>query len=326
MHALTLHIAPLRFRFRALRPVALGTVPLATVRSALGASLRVIACETGMPTCAGCPLLEACAYAILFEAPPRPDTLHAGFENGPRPYILHADPALKPEYAQGETFAVEVRLLEQARLTLPSLVRAADRMARKGVGDHRGAGQGQLSLTLVEDARTSEILWMRGEAHLRAWPKMRPLEVPPIPHDPNVGLHLALETPMHLRRDNAEVTELTSEDLVRAAYRRVVSLSLLSGRLEHAQRAQFSEMVAHSKTVPVAESRVSYREESRYSRRQGKRFPLTGFVGELTLGPGWQPLWPLLYAGQYLHLGKHTTHGQGQYRLTPVPLPEPISL
>lgn len=325
MHALPLHIAPLRFRFRALTPVAFGPVPLGTFRSALGPSLRVIACETGMPTCAGCPLLEACAYAILFEAQPRPDTLHAGFENGPRPYLLHADPGLKPEYAEGETFAVEVRVVEQARLSIPSLLRAADRMARKGVGDRREAGWGQLSMTMVDDARTGDILWMRGDTHLRSWPKMEPLRVPPIPHDPNVGLHLALETPLHLRRDNEAVTELTAEDLVRAAYRRVVALSSISGRFEETHRAQFTEMVAHSKTVPVVDSRISYREESRYSRRQGKRFPLTGFVGELTLGPGWQSLWPLLYAGQYLHLGKHTTHGQGQYRLTPVPLPEPIS-
>lgn len=112
------------------------------------------------------------------------------------------------------------------------------------------------------------------------------------------------------------------EDLVRAANRRVTALAALSGRLTDAHRDALSALVAQSSSVPVVRSNTTYREESRYSRRQGKRFPLTGFVGSLTLGPGWQPLWPLLYAGQVLHLGKHTTHGLGQYRLAPITLPD----
>jgi CRISPR/Cas system endoribonuclease Cas6 (RAMP superfamily) len=42
---------------------------------------------------------------------------------------------------------------------------------------------------------------------------------------------------------------------------------------------------------------------------------LGGAVGSWTLAGDLAPFWPLLYLGQWLHVGKSATFGLGRYRL-----------
>jgi uncharacterized membrane protein YkvA (DUF1232 family) len=53
----------------------------------------------------------------------------------------------------------------------------------------------------------------------------------------------------------------------------------------------------------------------RWSARQQRRVRLEGVQGELLLPHGPGPLWPLLSASEWLHLGKGTTLGLGQLQL-----------
>jgi hypothetical protein len=57
----------------------------------------------------------------------------------------------------------------------------------------------------------------------------------------------------------------------------------------------------------------------RYSGRQRAELELRGITGYLDLPHGPGPLWPLLAAAQWLHLGKGTVMGMGQLSVVSCP-------
>ena len=65
-------------------------------------------------------------------------------------------------------------------------------------------------------------------------------------------------------------------------------------------------------------------ELERYSSRQGRRHRIGGLLGEFELPlEGLEAAWPVLWHGQYLHVGKLTSLGHGAYRIRiPEPFPE----
>jgi hypothetical protein len=56
----------------------------------------------------------------------------------------------------------------------------------------------------------------------------------------------------------------------------------------------------------------------RYSARQDREFQVHGVCGCLDLPEGPGPLWPLLAALQWIHLGKSTIVGLGQLQIETV--------
>jgi len=65
---------------------------------------------------------------------------------------------------------------------------------------------------------------------------------------------------------------------------------------------------------------VRWRDWSRYSSRQATTMKLGGLVGTCTLPQeAISAMWPLLWLGQWVHVGKATTFGLGAYRLRPAP-------
>jgi len=57
----------------------------------------------------------------------------------------------------------------------------------------------------------------------------------------------------------------------------------------------------------------------RYSGRQKTELEMRGVSGYLDLPDGPGPLWPLLAAAQWLHLGKGAVVGMGQLAVAPLP-------
>jgi hypothetical protein len=56
----------------------------------------------------------------------------------------------------------------------------------------------------------------------------------------------------------------------------------------------------------------------RYSSRQAQEMHLGGVLGSYRISNAYlEPLWPLLYLGQWTHAGKNTSFGLGQYVIIP---------
>ena len=57
----------------------------------------------------------------------------------------------------------------------------------------------------------------------------------------------------------------------------------------------------------------------RYSNRLESKHPLSGLVGRALLSDIPEPLWPYLILGQWVHVGKSASFGQGRYIVLPYP-------
>jgi hypothetical protein len=74
-------------------------------------------------------------------------------------------------------------------------------------------------------------------------------------------------------------------------------------------------LVAHAQGLMDDREGLHWRDDARYSARQAKETPLGGVMGTWELKGELTPLLPWLWLGQWLHLGKGTTMGMGQYSL-----------
>jgi hypothetical protein len=142
-------------------------------------------------------------------------------------------------------------------------------------------------------------------------PALQPL--PPFAFGEAVRLRFA--TPLRLQKQsNIQGRAMSARDLLMALARRYWLLA------EFHQGAipsiDFKQLGAQAEAVGL-QSQLQWRDWRRYSSRQQQEMVLGGVVGSVDLRGELGPFAGLLAAGQWLHLGKNTAFGLGQYVLEP---------
>jgi len=80
-------------------------------------------------------------------------------------------------------------------------------------------------------------------------------------------------------------------------------------------REEFCRQADKDVKLEISPQSNTWREFRRWSNRQNDKMLLGGFIGEIKLSGNLTPYLPLLYFGEYTHLGKQTTFGFGQYQI-----------
>lgn len=336
-------IAPIaRYRFTATAQAPLQLPPYAgsLLRGQFGAALRHVACMTRQPKCPGCPLLETCPYTRIFEAPPPPKGSHAlqEFSNIPNPYVIEP-PALQwgapPQdrlIGEGEALQFNLVLVGHARDQLALIVFSLQRALAQGLGKDRSP----LFLTQVE--------WLGADGAAQTiWQPDAPVLVA---HDttlaaPTVAtqsiadcdkfkadtatLSLQIHTPMRLQSQGRplRLAQLTTRALVSTLARRMALLMDFHAPGTpaphgHANWGEAARAITHLATSLGDERDLRWFDWTRYSSRQQQEMTLGGVMGQWTLRGSTETLtqlWPWLWLGQWLHVGKNATMGMGGYTL-----------
>jgi hypothetical protein len=124
-------------------------------------------------------------------------------------------------------------------------------------------------------------------------------------------------TPADLQQKGRRLDRLNGPALFRRLIRRVGTLvetycSLPPDTCDyHHAFAELADLVI------VEDQNVSTQTSERYSNRNEAKHPLSGFVGLALFTRIAEPLWPYLIAGQWVHLGKGASFGQGRCRVLP---------
>ncbi len=121
--------------------------------------------------------------------------------------------------------------------------------------------------------------------------------------------------PLRILRQDRLVREPTLTDLVVAACRRFRSFLPTETLADWDQVTQQAVAVSHE--IPQGRWVGDRLDLLRYSARQREELQINGVSGWLDLPAGPGPLWPLLAAAQWLHIGKSTVIGLGQLRIEP---------
>lgn len=317
-----LPIARYRFSARVVDALQLPHYAGSLLRGQFGAALRQLACMTRQPTCDNCPLLATCPYPRIFEAPAPERHQLQRFSAIPNAYVVeppapdltleehHNSSSLEPGQALVFHMVLTGHALEQLPLVIIAWQRALDRGLTR-----------QRSRLLLE-----QVQWQDASGQLHpVWsaqaPRIAPhaasLNITPLPQGVD-RLQLHIHTPLRLQHQGRPLRpqQLSPRALISAVARRVALV------LEfHAQQTQWGAQVPA--TAALAEQLGDQRtlqwfDWVRYSSRQQQEMALGGVVGHWQLHGSAEAIasvWPWLWLGQWLHVGKNATMGLGAYRL-----------
>ena len=84
-------------------------------------------------------------------------------------------------------------------------------------------------------------------------------------------------------------------------------------------QVDFRSLIEQASMVRTADANLRWHDQARFSGRQHLRIEMGGLIGDVDFeAPSaefWQPFWPLLKAGEWVHVGKGCVMGLGRYQM-----------
>lgn len=293
-----------RFHFYGGAAVALPAHPGSAWRGAFGRALREAVCIVDGGDCGRCLVGTACPYRFLFETPAVNASGKGITTHAPHPIVLTASGTP----GEGNRYIVEVTLIGEGNDHIAAVVLALSRAAAGGIAGRRN----RLALDSVEqfDGHLWRTIYRAGGAVVPL--PIQELETPPRPE----GLvQVAFTYPLRIKHRGrlVDAQSFSPQRLIQALYQRFFHLCQLPGSGGPAPEPW--PTVSPEESFEYADLR--WEERDRYSSRQGRKHKVGGLLGRVVLDMGrFEEAWPLLWHGQFLHLGKLTSMGHGGYRVS----------
>lgn len=309
-----LPIARYRLTARWRSPAQLPDYAGSLLRGQFGAALRYVACMTRQSTCGGCPLQSTCPYTRVFEALPPPQHALQNFSAIPNAYVIEPPELGARDYAEGEELVFHMVLAGDAREQLPLILFAWQRALAQGLTRQRVPAD-IVKVDWINGAQQVQPIWTVNEPVLVDHPAQ--LSVPPAQADLK-ALVLQITTPMRLQQQGKplRLPQLGARSLLAALARRVALVLEFHAGQTH-WGVNVPEVAALAEQIED-ERELRWHDWTRFSSRQQQEMTLGGVLGRWTLsGPRavLHELWPWLWLGQWLHIGKNATMGMGGYTL-----------
>lgn len=296
-----------RLQFVTEQPLSLPDYAGSALRGVFGHALREAACVTGRDDCTGCPLYRSCPYPAIFAPPPPLNYARRTLSDIAPAFVVEPPAWGECNFASGSTLRFNTVLIGPALPQLPLVLLAWRHALLRGLG--RQHGTARLLSVLAED--DLEPVQQGGGGPVR--PHVQSLTLP-APESAPSSVVVRVNTPLRLKRDGQilGVDQISPGDLLMALLRRTAHMVELhlGGKLE----VNFAALHAHANGIS-GDRQLLWRDWSRHSSRQQQHMVLGGAVGHWTLRGDLSPFWPLLYLGQWLHVGKNASFGLGHYQL-----------
>lgn len=311
-----LPLARYRFSAQVQQPLALPDYAGSLLRGQFGAALRFVACMTRQPTCPGCPLLQTCPYTRIFEALPPSMGQHTlqNFSQIPNPFVMEPPTPGARVLAAGDMLVFHLVLVGHATDQLPLIVFALQRALAQGLTRQRIPAQLQ-QVDWLDAQGDPHSVWTHQQPTLAAHPASLQPPAAPAGTDP-ITLHI--HTPLRLQQQGQPlgVAQLTPRALVAALARR--SALLMEFHAGQNDWGEAARRITHASETLTDTRDLQWFDWTRYSSRQQQEMTLGGVLGRWTLHGSAEELaalWPWLWLGQWLHVGKNATMGMGGYTL-----------
>ncbi|MHB1573455.1 MAG: CRISPR system precrRNA processing endoribonuclease RAMP protein Cas6 [Acidithiobacillus sp.] len=302
-----LHIRCTRFemRVRVAEDLRLPEYSGSMLRGAFGHALRHISCVTRLPECGNCSFRWQCAYSYLFETPVPPGSPQLSkYPAAPHPWAVEAEIGTTA-WQRGDIVTFSWVVFGRGYDFVPHMMHAWQQALEKGLGSRRAAAM------LLGYRRAGETQWHLPEESLPPHAHT----VPPIPPNPGqITLHFV--TPFRGQYQGRLLTreQMHFRVLFSALQRR---LGLLQAFHEPGNPSLWDYRLAleDAEAVQVEDLDLRWWDWQRYSSRQHQAMTLGGLIGHLRLTGIPDRLWPMVYLGQWTHVGKNASFGLGRYVL-----------
>lgn len=277
-----------RFLFSALDPIVFPPgQPGNILRGAFGKAFRGIVCLPECPGARGCPKIQICEYARIFD--PYSAEGPSGFAERPRPFVFRAAGLDGKSVQTGERFWFDVHLFDTREPPRDSFTQAFEQLAKNGLGPQRG----RADLTAVEQ----NLISINFAAN--------PVTVQ--------NLRVEFVSPTELKSRDTLVTRPDFEVLFARARDRVSALRAMygAGPLD----IDFRAMGERAAAVRLTACELRQVGARRRSSRNGQMHGIGGFVGAAEYAGELGEFLPYLDAAQWTGVGRQCVWGKGELRL-----------
>ncbi|MCS6886386.1 MAG: CRISPR system precrRNA processing endoribonuclease RAMP protein Cas6 [Acidobacteriota bacterium] len=302
---------------RAELPAFLGS----TLRGAFGRALKSVVCIVNHGECQRCIVKTRCIYPYIFETPVPENIIQLqGQARAPHPFVLSLP--IEPDYNwnskrqiyhQGDVLYFRLLLMGKAVYSLPFVIYTIQKMARQGLGVHRG----KFELAHVVDREGREI-FSAETGTLSS--NLKPVPLSELVEKRLENLHLAEDSlkvrfisPVRIRSNGDLQTHIDFQLLMRNILRRLSQLMILHG--QEALELDFKDLLEQASKVATLSSSLRWIDLERYSSRQKTKLKIGGLVGTVRYRGNLAKFLPLLAAGEILNIGASTSFGLGEFRI-----------
>jgi len=298
-----------QFNCQTTAPLKLNDYSGSMLRGAFGHGLRSLACMTQMSNCNACLLQHQCAYAQIFETPVPKKTGLQQFSAIPKPFIIEPRMMGGQLILADELFQFNMVLIgDKAIALLPFIIEAWKQALQRGLGKQNVTAQ--LNTVYFQEAVQGKkhCVYQAGTSKLD-----RPIEAPKLSLEIKNSITCHFITPLSIqKKGQILMQDITAKDFLMALLRRYYLLDEFYG--EHYQAPDFSVLAKQAESIQCVSDFTPYQWQ-RYSSRQKQAMVFKGIIGQLTLSGELAVFLPMLYLGQWLHVGNKTTFGMGHYKI-----------
>jgi hypothetical protein len=321
-----LKIAKFRIFLQAQEEAVLPALIGSTLRGAFGHQWKVIGCQKEAGERGRCLLAKTCLhkkgclYAEVFEP------VSERLKDPPRPFVFEPPiPPLTREISESQTLKLKVSkqgkisfnliLIGQAIRNLPYFIYAFELMAQQGLG----AGRFPFLVTEVfhfDLDNTPSLVYSHDSLKINHFEESNLAELVQVRlsqlEDDEV-LRIRFLTPLRINRQRHLLEELDFSELIKECSLRVKFLAENYGT---ALDYDYQALMKKAETIQTYfEDRWRHRSQ-RWTNRREKKEPLDGMLGEIHFGgKSFIEFYPLVVAGEILHIGNSTSFGLGKFRL-----------
>jgi hypothetical protein len=302
-----------RLIIRAEEPLYLPAYKGSALRGAFGHTLRRVICLARNLDCNQCSFADRCVYSYIFENwAPREDTFLRNKDRAANPYIIRPPLDDREEFAAGEELAFELILIGKALEYLPYFVFSFAEMGKTGLG----RGKGRFALVRMETMgadRSLTPIYLEQDQMLRYEDQKITCRDLLQSSPPQEKCTFRFLTRLELK-EKSKYPDIRFGVLFRALLRRITTLAHLHCGTD-CSGIDFAGLSHAADRVKTVSSNLSWEYAERYSNRQKRRMPFGGLLGDITFEGELAPFWPVILLGEWLHAGKKTAFGLGQYEL-----------
>jgi len=280
-----------------------------TFRGGLGSVFRRLVCVNTGEDCQDCILVSRCVYSYCFETPSCGDAA-ARSSHWPHPYVLEPPIEKKKVFDVGEELSFSLVLIGRGLEFLPYFIFVFQELGRSGLGKNRSKYRLAKVVTgedvTVYSDHDNRINDIHPVMHINDLVRDEEVRSPGV-----MRVKIRFVTPTRLVSGNRLTDKVDFRLFMLSLLRRISSLSAC----HCGQPFDFRLLLPGMESVQTRQVELAWHDWERYSTRQKASIKLGGVIGRVTFEGELGPYIPFIRLGEYIHLGKQTSFGLGQYRI-----------
>ncbi|ODS30927.1 MAG: hypothetical protein SCARUB_03950 [Candidatus Scalindua rubra] len=308
--------AKFRFTIRAVEEISLPQYKGAVFRGGFGYAFKKIVCiQRTKKECSECLLHRKCVYSYVFEtAPPEDTKVLRLYRTIPHPFVIEPPLDDTRVIKQDDRLTFNLILIGRAVDYLPYYILTFAELGKQGIGRDRGKFILERVEGLDVNGESNTIYSCEKEVLQNDYPL---LDASQLNHKENqmnnTWVELKFLTPFRVRFDGKITDNIEFHVIFRNLLRRVSSLLYFHCGKE--LECDFKTYIEEAEKIKTVSNDLQWFDWERYSTRQKQKMTLGGVLGATKYEGNLKPFLQFLRLGEYIHVGKGTSFGLGQYRM-----------